>query len=146
MRELKIYLAGKMNGLSLHEMSYWRTGIKNKLEDVSELFNCHINVINPVDYFNFESKRYQSEKEVEEFDLAHVRTSDIIVVNLKGLDTSDGSKIEIHDANYHYKIPVIAFGDMELYESLHPWIKNRITRVEPDLDSVVNYIRDFYVL
>ena len=65
---------------------------------------------------------------------------------MDGLNTSDGSKIELHDGNFHNKIPVIAFGENGLYEDLHPWIKNDITRVEGNAQDVVNYIRDFYMI
>ena len=74
----------------------------------------------------------------------HVTTSDIIIVNLEGLSTSDGTKYELHDANYHKRIPVIAFGETVLYEGLHPWIKRDITRVEPDVESLIDYLEEFY--
>lgn len=146
MKELKVYEAGKMSGLTFSEMNEWRVELKNKLITAAEDLNYKILVINPVDFYNFESAVHQSEEEVEDFDLAHVISSDIIIVNLDGLNTSDGTKIELHDGNYHNKIPVIAFGDKKLYEELHPWIKRDITRVEPNIDSVVTYIKEFYMI
>lgn len=143
---MKIYLAGKMGGLSFDEMNEWRSNASQKLLKTAEYYSETVNVVNPVLYYNFEEKRQQSEIEVEEFDLAHVISSDIIIVNLDGLSSSIGTIIELHDAHYHHKIPVIAFGDKELYETLHPWIKNDITRVEPDIDDVVTYIKDFYFM
>ena len=146
MKQLKIYEAGKMGGLTFSEMNNWRVELKNKLLNAAENADYKLLVINPVDFYNFENKRFQSEKEVEDYDLAHVITSDIIIVNLDGLNTSDGSKIELHDGNFHNKIPVIAFGDAELYNNLHPWIKRDITRFEKNIDDVVEYIRDFYLI
>lgn len=142
----KIYLAGKMSGLTYEEMNDWRNRIKTKLIESANYLDTKVNIINPVMYYNFEEKRHQTEIEVEEFDLAHVVSSDIIIVNLDGLKDSIGTIIELHDAHYHYRIPVIAFGDKELYENLHPWIKNDITRVERSIVDVVNYIRDFYFI
>lgn len=142
---MKIYLAGKMGGLTFDEMNKWRCETLQKLLSLSKMFGKKINVINPVLYYNFEEKRHQTEIEVEEFDLAHVISSDIIIVNLEGLKDSIGTIIELHDAHYHHKIPVIAFGGQELYDNLHPWIKNDITRVENNMDDVVAYIRDFYM-
>ena len=78
--------------------------------------------------------------------LGGTTTSDIVIVNLDGLNTSDGTKQELHDTNYHKKIPVIAFGERRLYEDLHPWVKDDITRVEENAQDVVNYIRDFYMI
>lgn len=135
-----------MNGLSFDEMNTWRRKLKSLLLSAAAISDYQMQIINPVDFYNFEEMRYQSEIEVEEYDLAHVISSDIIVVNLDGLRSSDGTKIELHDAKYHNKIPVIAFGDKELYEKLHPWIKINITRVENTIEEVVKYIQGFYMI
>ena len=145
-KTLKIYEAGKMGGLSLTQMNEWRVLLKNRLNVAAENTGYKLVVVNPVDFYNFEEKKNQSEIEIENYDLAHVITSDIIIVNLDGLSSSDGTKIEIFEANYNRKIPVIAFGNRGLYEDLHPWIKNSITRVEDNPQDVVNYIRDFYMI
>lgn len=144
--KLKIYLAGKMSGLSFDKMNNWRLYLKTQLLLLAEISGYKIQVFNPVDFYNFEEKKYQSEAEVREYDLSHVVTSDIIVVNLDGLNTSDGTKIELHDAKYHNKIPVIAFGDRKLYEDIHPWVKENITRVEENMEDVVRYIQEFYIV
>lgn len=146
MKTLKIYEAGKMGGLTFNEMNDWRVSLKKILNRASILANYKLTVINPVDFYNFEQVRYQSDIEVQNFDLAHVITSDLIVVNLEGLNSSDGTKIELFEANYNRRIPVIAFGKYELYENLHPWIKNSITRVEETMEDVANYICDFYLI
>lgn len=145
-KKIKIYLAGKMSGFSFNQMNDWRQNLKTDLIKMGELFNYKMIIINPVDYYNFEEKKYQSEREVRDYDLKHATTSDIIIVNLEGLKTSDGTKYEIHDCNYHHNIPVIAFGERELYNELHPWIKEDITRVENNEQDVVSYIRDFYMI
>ena len=134
-----------MSGLSFKEMNDWRQDLKTQLELAAQISGCQIQVINPVDYFNFEEKRYQSEIEVEEYDLAHVISSNILIANLDGLNSSDGTKVEIHDARYHNRIPVIALGKYELYEDLHPWIKNDITRIEETMEDVVRYIQELYM-
>lgn len=143
---LKIYLAGKMSGLTLKQMNDWRIELKRKLLISADYMEYDVLVVNPVDFYNFEEQKHQSDEEVEEFDLAHVVSSDIVIVNLDGLSSSDGTKIELHDANYHRKIPVIAFGDKKLYDKLHPWIKKDITRVEENIDSVIQYIEEFYMI
>lgn len=146
MKYLKIYEAGKMSGLTFSKMNNWRIELKNKLLDAAENVGYKILVVNPVDFYNFEEQRHQSEEEVEDYDLAHVNSSDIIVVNLDGLATSDGTKLELHDGNFHNKIPVIAFGEKKLYDKLHPWIKRDITRVENNMNDVVEYIKEFYMI
>ena len=83
-KTLKIYEAGKMSGISFEEMNRWRNELKEKLEFAANISGYLLQVINPVDYYNFEEKRYQSEEEVEDYDLTHVISSDIIIVNLNG--------------------------------------------------------------
>lgn len=144
--KLKIYEAGKMSDLSFNEMNLWRKELKVQLQFAADMSGYRIQVINPVEFYNFEEKKHQSEEEIEEYDLAHVISSNIIVVNLEGLKSSDGTKIELHEAKYHNKIPVIAFGDRYLYEELHPWVKRNITRVEKDISMAVKYIKDFYMI
>lgn len=146
MKELKVYLCGKMGGLSLEEMNTWRVQIKKQLLDVSEQVGCKIIVVNPVDYYNFEKNCHQSEREVKNYDLAHVETSNILIANLDELISSDGSKAEMLIANYCHRIPVIAFGDKQLYDKLHPWTQEDIMRVEKTPTDVVEYIRDFYMV
>ena len=143
---IKIYEAGKMSGLSLVEAGGWRIELKRKLRDAADNLDTRVKIINPLTYYNYDKNRHQNELEVQDYDLKHVTTSDVVVVNLKGLSDSIGTIIELHDAYYHHKIPVIAFGDQKLYDELHPWIQNSITRVEENIDDVVTYISDFYLI
>ena len=105
MKHLKIYLAGKMNGLTHKEMSSWRKECACKILEglIYGGYNTEVNIIDPINYYNFKEKRHQTEIEVEEFDLAHATSSDIIIVNLEGLNSSIGTIIELHDAHYHHK-------------------------------------------
>ena len=107
MKELKIYLAGKMSGLSHAEMINWRIEISKKLLEIVRFYSCNLDIINPVYYYNFEKQDYQSDKEVKEFDLKHVVTSDIVIVNLDGLNTSDGTKYEVSQAARKHNIPFV---------------------------------------
>lgn len=145
MNDLQIYLAGKMSGLTFKEMNEWRKDIKRLIEDYATYINDNINVINPVDYFNFEEKRHKSELEVMKFDLNKVKSSDIIVVNMKGLNTSIGTCIELYEA-YKRDIPVLAFGSEEEYNELHPWIQCFITRHDNSYNDTAYYISEFYMI
>lgn len=53
-KTLKIYLAGKMSGLSFDEMNNWRKDTKDKLLIISQIADYQLQIINPVDYYNFE--------------------------------------------------------------------------------------------
>ena len=144
MKELTIYEAGKMSGLGLQQMITWRIELTKELEDVAEIVGVKINAVNPVNYFNFVQKRHQTESEIMKFDLSNVKHSDIVVVNMDGLNTSIGTCIELSEA-YKKEIPVLAFGSNELYEELHPWIQCCITRHDETYKDTVNYIKDFYM-
>lgn len=145
-KRLKIYAAGKMMGLDLKEMNEWRVNLKTILNNLVELKdNYEIDLINPVDFYNFENKAHKSEKEVMRFDLAHVKSSDIIIVNLENVNTSIGTCIELYEA-YKQEIPILAFGTDEAYEQTHPWLKECITRVESNIIGLCNYIFDFYMV
>ena len=140
---MRIYLAGKMSGFSFKEMNDWREKIKRIFHHYGTYYSVNLSVINPVDYYNFKEKKHQSEKEVMQFDLSLVKSSDIIVVNLQGLNTSIGTCIELYEA-YKREIPVIAIGTYDEYENIHPWIKDCITRLDSSDEQTVKYIRDFY--
>lgn len=144
MHNLKIYLAGKMSGLTMEQMNTWRNELEFRLSVYAEMSKCKIKILNPVKYYNFEVVKHQTEREVKDFDLRLVNSSDIVVVNLDGLQTSDGTKYELHDAR-KANIPVLAFGDCELYEKLHPWTQDNITRVDKTMDDIAMYIKDFYM-
>lgn len=144
MKELVIYESGKMSGLTYEEMQSWRIYLKAALEQVAENAGVNVRVINPVDFYNFVTQRHQTEIEIMNFDLARVKESDLVVVNLDGLSTSIGTIIECYEA-YKREIPVLAFGSDEDYENLHPWIKCCITRHDKNYKECINYISDFYM-
>lgn len=144
MRELIIYEAGKMSGLDLQQMLTWRIELTKELEDVAEMVGVKVNAVNPVNYFNFVQKRHQTESEIMKFDLSKVKQSDIVIVNMDGLNTSIGTCIELYEA-YKREIPVLAFGRNNLYEELHPWVQCCITRHDKTYKETVNYIKEFYM-
>lgn len=142
--DICIYLAGAMtNCLSYSNMNEWRVELKKLLMESAENCGVKVKVINPVAYYNFMSPRHHSEKEIMQFDLNYIRKSDIVIVNLDGLNTSIGTCIELYEAMKN-NIPVLAFGEIEIYANLHPWIKECITRVDWNKEELVEYIKDFY--
>lgn len=145
MREMKIYLCGKMSGLTFKEMNRWRELVKHELKQKNIALGNHIDLktVNPVDYYNFQEHIEQSNKEVMQYDLRHVKTSDLVIANVNGLDTSIGSIIEIYEA-YSKGIPVISLGEKRVYDKLHPWIKECIMRHEDSIADLISYISEFY--
>ena len=141
-KELTIYLAGKMAGLSKEEMTEWRNMVSDQLYKFADIAGKNIKVVSPCDFYNFESKKQKNEKEVMQYDLSLVRKSDIIIVNTYQLNTSVGSIMEIYEA-HRLGIPVIAYGVS--YNSLHPWLKECITREEICAVDMCEYIKNFYM-
>lgn len=140
---MKIYLAGKMGGLNFEESDKWRRELKVKIYEQALYSQIHPIIINPNEYYNFKNQTHQSEKEVMQYDLNHVRSSDIVVVNLDGINTSIGTAIELYTAA-QLNIPVLAWGTSEEWENTHPWLKECISRVESDMRGLSEYIRLYY--
>ena len=140
---IKIYLAGQMSNLTYDQMNSWRVELKHMLLKSAEMSGVKIKVINPVDYYNFQNPRHKTEREVMDYDLNHVKSSDIVIVNLYGLNDSRGTGHEIYEA-FRSGIPVLAFGNIYEYKNVHPWDKECITRVDWTKEELIEYITDFY--
>lgn len=135
MSKPKIYLAGKMSGLSFDEMNKWR-------KEATELLRYeNVHIENPCHYYNFEmNPEDYTENEVKKYDLWLVKNCDIVLVNLNHPD-SIGTAIEIHEAYNNWNKPVIGFG----IAKNHPWIELCITKRCETLEDAVNHIKDFYL-
>lgn len=139
MKEYRIYLAGQMTGISYDESNIWRLTAKEWLEKLE--CHYHVTAINPNDYYNFLSKTYKTEKEINRFDLHKVRTSDLILANLNG--SSNGTAMEIQHA-YDNGIPVISYKDDG--EFLHPWLEFESDRVCDNLKEALEFIKNYYLI
>lgn len=141
MKEFKAYLAGKMSGLSFEEMNEWRLKAKEEFKYQNRDKDIKLNIFNPCDYYNFNlNAETYTEKEVKKFDLYHVKSSNVVLINLDYPD-SIGSAIEIHMAHDEWRIPVIAFGKTKN----HPWIMESVDKFCNNLEEAVEYISDFYI-
>lgn len=158
MSEFKIYLAGGMTGMSWEDQNKWRENLKFQInyKNESHGYNRKLRIINPCDYYNFEQKRHQKEEEIMNYDLWHVRNSNLIIVNLNN-PNSIGTAMELALAR-EYKIPVVALlewnpeKDKEKYPSfedkiqtIHPWIRICCDRFEPNMYTLADFISDFYL-
>lgn len=144
MNRLTVYLAGAMSGLTYKEMNQWRKNVKKEFKIANGYYGTDVKIINPVDYYNYEEIKHQTEMEVMAFDLYKVRHSNILVINTKGLNSSIGTAIEIYEA-YKRNIPVIALDENNIYEELHPWLQCCISRHENTIHDLTEYIMNFYV-
>ena len=133
---------GKFGKDNFNKSNEWRTYCKNTLENFDGgMYKA--TVINPNDYFNFidNPPRYESEREIMEFDLYKLRNSDLAIINFND-KYSLGSMAELAIA-YERKIPVIGY-DVDV-QKLHPWQKEMCTRIFTDINELLDYIEDFYL-
>lgn len=139
MKNFKLYLAGGMSNLSWSEQNTWRETCKEWL--LTQECNYNITVINPCDYFSLFNKRHQSEREIMNYDLNHVRTSDLLITYFNA-PNSIGSAIEMFLAK-ELHIPVIGINKGE---DIHPWILECVDRMFDNEKDALEYVKEFYLL
>ncbi len=143
MQTFKIYLAGGMGNLSWEEQTVWRSlvvdtlTLKNKTND----YKYVLDIINPPDYYNFINKQHDSELEVMKYDLRHVKTSNLIIVNFND-PNSIGTAQELGVA-YDRNIPIIGINSNQ---DLHPWLICCCDKMFKNVEDCVKYIIDFYLI
>ncbi len=148
----KIYTCGKMTGLSYEEQMKWRNEFKKYLCKYIDLYGYgnitrDIVIIAPPNYYYNDCKP-SNQKEIQEWGINQVVDSDILLVNLDGLETSIGSLIEIgvaHGVNCSGNKHIYIVGIGELPDDIHPWIKNSFIHIEPNVKSAADYIA-YYLL
>ena len=147
METLNIYLAGGMQKFGkkdFNESNYWRVHIEQELMKL----DCgrQTRICNPNDYYSFydNAPRYSTMREVMYFDLNKVRNSDLIIVNFNELK-SLGTMAELAIA-YEHRIPVIGLCSEENYPMLHPWQKEMCNRIFGDIDELIDYVIEYYVV
>ena len=147
MNSYKIYLAGKMSGLTYDEQMGWRNEISRFLE-YNTAGNVKLTIISPPRYYNPNDENAASiEEEAMKWDLNQIRDSNIVVVNLDDIASSIGTHIEIGFINAmnsfgHKHIYVVGFGKTKPDE-LHPWIRHNLFHYEPCAGSAARYICDY---
>jgi len=136
-KDFKIYLAGKMSGLTFQEMQGWRRDLEN-----NTVLSKLTHIINPVKFYSFDNvdQLKATGKEIMDFDLYLVKRSNLVIVNLDYPD-SIGTAIELYEA--HRKgIPVIGFGTAKN----HDWIEACVSKRFDKVEDAVDYILHFYLV
>jgi nucleoside 2-deoxyribosyltransferase len=115
MQDYRVYLAGSMSDVSFESSNIWRETAKKYLENKE--CNYHVSATNPNNFYNFLTKRYDSEEEIRRFDIRRVEQSDLILVNLDG--KSIGTAMELQHA---FDLGKAIIGYKTDGEKLHPWL------------------------
>ncbi|MBS6715337.1 MAG: hypothetical protein KH231_07725 [Dialister sp.] len=153
MREYKIYTAGKMGGWSYETQMGWRKCLEHEVKDNVQYTGNRVKFFHPPEFYTYDSeyKVYQSEKEVQTWDLNHIAESDIVAVYLQDIETSIGTLFElgfIHHLNQYRdkQIYVIGIGGDSGVKELHPWISMEMHRVEKTINDAAEYITDYLII
>ena len=145
MSKKKIYLSGAMGCYVGTEEENYPKKWRKEVEDLFNLSGNKFTVFNPIRFYNYDSGC--NEKEVMNYELRQLKNSDILLVNLKDIDSSVGTIQEILYA-YILGIPIIAFLPSDTKETfIHPWIHEQIDKCfygEDLMESAVYYIVDYY--
>ena len=141
METIKIYLSGGMSGLTMDEQMKWRKRIKDALAYGDYNSNKKTTFFNPPEYYNFEEINHKSEREVFEFDLNNLRSSNLVIVNFNA-PNSIGTAMELMLAK-ELHIPVIGLNKDGV--ELHPWLVECCTRICDNMKELVSHVADFYL-
>lgn len=133
---MQIYLSGAMQDASIEKQTKNRKYIKETFKDYS-----NVEVFNPYEYFNYQNRFHQSEKEVMNFELRNTRNSSLLIYEEQGIK-SIGSSMEIAVA-YENNIPILILNENCLV--LHPWINEMSDRVFTDINDMIDYIKWYYL-
>ena len=140
METIKIYLSGSMSDVSFEEQSKWRQQIQDAIKFNYE-HEKKATFFNPVQYFNFVEKRYESELEIMNFDLNGLRNSDLVIVNFNN-PSSIGTAMELMLA-YEMRIPILGLNKDDT--KLYPWLECCCDRIFNNMKDLVEYTVEFYL-
>lgn len=140
MRTFNIYLAGPITGCSFEDQTRWREEFINLSNEMELDYFVDLRIINPTDYCNMQTSTDYSELEVMKFDLRMVKQSDLIVAKVD--KSSIGTSMELATA-YNMDIPIIGFNPLKI--KLHPWIECCLDKEFSDIESLIWFIKEFYL-
>jgi len=143
MRDFKIYLAGGMQDLSENEQRIWRRLVTERLLNqlYEKDYKVNLIIIDPCEYYNFHNPSHDTDLEVMKFDIRHVKSSDLIIVNFND-PKSIGTASELAIA-YNLDIPIIGLNIHN--DELHPWLKCFCDKIFNDINKLIDYVIDFYL-
>lgn len=132
-----------MSGLTHAECSKWRKDVTERLRHLKRFggYDVVLDIVDPSAYYNFEKRRHETEREAMKFDLRHVKSSDLIIVNFNKL-ASQGTTAELSLA-YDRDIPIIGVNESGF--TLHPWDEVFCDRIFSNMDEMIEYVEGFYL-
>jgi nucleoside 2-deoxyribosyltransferase len=130
----KIYLSGPIMDEHVDTAKTWRERATAELRE-------HFVILDPMRR-NFKDREVDSANEITEFDLQDVRDADILLVNYSKV--SIGTSMEVFYAAHDLGKFIVAFSPYP-YKECSPWMVRYCTKILPNIDSAIAYIRDHFV-
>ncbi len=130
----KIYLSGPIMDENLDAAKTWRERATAALQE-------QFLILDPMRR-NFKDREVDSANEIVEFDLQDVREADILLVNYNKV--SIGTSMEVFYAAHDLGKFIVAFSPYP-YKECSPWMVRYCTKILPNIDSAIAYIRDHFV-
>jgi len=134
MTKKKIYLSGPIMDEHVDTAKTWRERATAELRE-------HFIILDPMRR-NFKDREVDSANEITEFDLQDVRDADILLVNYSKV--SIGTSMEVFYAAHDLGKFIVAFSPYP-YKECSPWMVRYCTKILPNIDSAITYIRDHFV-
>ena len=128
-----IYLSGPIMDEHSGQAVEWRSRAK-------ELLSGSFDMLDPMRR-KFVDRQVDSANEIVEFDLQDVREADLILVNYN--KPSIGTSMEVFYAAHDLGKFIVAFSPFE-YKDCSPWMAKFCTKILPDLESAVAYIKTHF--
>ena len=129
----RIYLSGPIMDEHEGAAREWREAAKLLLGD-------RFRLLDPMRR-KFVDRQVDSANEIVEFDLQDVRDADLILVNYNR--PSIGTRMEVFYAAHNLGKFVVAFSPLE-FRDCSPWMARFCTKILPDLETAVEYIRTHF--
>ena len=131
-----IFLSGAMTGLTEKEQKCWREYLKGYLRDMYFIIDPTV--------FNAEDDNEEIQQRGHDYDLFGIINCNYFVVNLNKAAQSVGTCQEIMLA-WLLKKPILGFWESkECAQSLHPWIKNKLSNQFLSIDALKLYLQLMY--
>ena len=134
MTKKKIYLSGPIMDEHVDTAKTWRERATAELRD-------QFIILDPMRR-NFKDREVDSANEITEFDLQDVRDADILLVNYSKV--SIGTSMEVFYAAHDLGKFIVAFSPYP-YKDCSPWMVRYCTKILPDIETAIAYIRDHFV-
>jgi nucleoside 2-deoxyribosyltransferase len=133
---MKVYLSGRIAGLTYGEANEWRDKVTDEFE------SCGIKTLNPLRrrlFFHADDEKDVTPNEIVTRDLQDVRDCDLVFVYLPKSDHfSVGTICELWEA-YRLQKPIVLVSDDLRYHK-HPWILVACTRIFGSIPDAIEYI------